>query len=461
MGTTTKKISLESIEPGAVATQEYLSEKGELLIAKGMVITERHLDILRRRNIFEVFLKLSSEEEELQHIISRQFDAVDDFELEPEKQTEAPPPEKSPVVSNIKEGRIGLEQLKKSEITFNLDKRIKSQGTADRPFGRALADKATQISVAERTEEYKERVANQYEEALSETTELLNRCAQGGDVNAQEVRSTVSRFVKLFVTDKNILLNISGIKHKGKDYLYSHSLNVCLLSVNIAAACGYNEFQVMEIGMGAILHDVGMLLLPEKIRIQEKKLTEDEWFEVQKHPILGLHLMEKIKGLPESVPIISYQSHERVNARGYPKQRGTRLIHRFAKLVQVADVYEAMSSPRSYRRPLIPYKAMENIIKMTKRNLVSSEYTKAFLQYASLFPVGSLVQLNDDRIAKVIDTNKDSFAKPVVSVLTDKSGTPYSKEKITQIDLHKDSSVQIVKALPNDCMNAVGIMDGF
>jgi HD-GYP domain-containing protein (c-di-GMP phosphodiesterase class II) len=236
---------------------------------------------------------------------------------------------------------------------------------------------------------------------------------------------------------------------------------VCLLSINIAASANYSEKQIIEIGMGALVHDVGMLLIPKEIRFKKGKITEDEWFEIQKHPILGSYLLEKIKSLPKSVPFIAYQVHERENGRGYPKRRHGRLIHRFAKIVQVADFFEAMTSPRSYRKAFTPYEVISSLIKMVQQSLMPQDFTSAFLAYASLFPIGSLVQLNDHRIAKVVHTNSDRLSKPVVSILTDNDGKTLKKDKIYQEDLKDSSALQIIKALHSDYVKGIEIMDGF
>ena len=154
--------------------------------------------------------------------------------------------------------------------------------------------------------------------------------------------------------------------------------------------------------MGALLHDVGMLLIPEEIRFKKGRLSKDEWYEVQKHAILGMHVLEKIPNLPESALYVAYQTHERENGKGYPKQRTGRFIHAFAKIVQVADVYESLCSQRDYRPPYLPYRAMELLIKMSVRNLLSIDFVKAFLAYASLFPIGSVVELSNHCIARVV-----------------------------------------------------------
>jgi hypothetical protein len=104
---------------------------------------------------------------------------------------------------------------------------------------------------------------------------------------------------------------------------------------------------------------------------------------------------------------------------------------------------------------------METIIKMTKQGLISGEFVKAFLQYTSLFPVGSLVELNDNRIAKVIQSNGNSFAKPVVSVLTNEKSELLAKDRIYQINLSEDTDVHIIRALKLDHLPEVSQMDGF
>jgi HD-GYP domain-containing protein (c-di-GMP phosphodiesterase class II) len=213
--------------------------------------------------------------------------------------------------------------------------------------------------------------------------------------------------------------------------------------------------------MGALLHDVGMLLIPEEIRFKKGRLSKDEWYEVQKHAILGMHVLEKIPHLPESALYVAYQTHERENGKGYPKQRTGRFIHAFAKIVQVADVYESLCSPRDYRPPYLPYRAMELLIKMSVRNLLSIDFVKAFLAYASLFPIGSVVELSNHCIARVVQANELHQTKPLVSVIMDHQGALLSREKIYQMDLSRETSVQITRAIEPANLPKFDIMLGF
>jgi HD-GYP domain-containing protein (c-di-GMP phosphodiesterase class II) len=448
-----KQIPLSSLTPGTTASSDYYSDRGELLISKGTEITARHLELLKKRSIFELYQKPQNEDEEIEHLAFKEVKDVDTLEA-------AIIPEKIDI-QTLEKGKVGLDHLKKSDLSINLDRNLRLLRTSDKPTGTSLSSKSSQMETKDRTQNYKKELTDLYQNALDETTYVLNTLARGGAVSARKILSLVQQFAKVFITDRNILLNLSGTKHPRDDYLYHHSLNVCLLSINIAAACGYSEEQVVEIGAGALLHDVGMMAIPGEIRTLASRLDQEQWYEVQKHPILGLHLLERIKSLPESVPYVAYQQHEREDGRGYPKQRSTLLIHRFAKMVQVADVYEAMSSPRAYRPALIPYKAMECVIKMVKEGLLSNDFVKAFLEYASLFPVGSLVELSNKCVAKVIGANRHSISRPLVSVILDKDGLLLKKSQLYQIDLYKSRDIAISKALPSDFIKSGKVMDGF
>ena len=466
-----KMIPISQIVPGMVTEAEYFTKDGDLLLARNITIDQSHLQTLQRRKVTELYLKAGSDEDELSQILSTDFKSFDELTFEDSKHSTPPPaldiistPVKTslpPELKSIKAGQDGLAQLNESKKALDLDRKMSETKTSDRPTGPALKDRIKEMKVEERTESYKTQMTSSYSDALANVKFILNSVVEGKTVDGSIVKGIVDGFINTFVTDRNILLNISNTKHTGDDYLYHHSLNVCLISLNIAASSGYSEDQVREIGMGALLHDVGMMLIPKRIRTKNGKLDQDEWFEIQKHPILGLHLLEKISRLPDTVPYVAYQCHERENAKGYPKQRSGRFLHCFAKIVQLADVYEALSSPRNYREAYVPYKAMELIIKMTRSGLISGEFTKAFLDYTSLFPVGSIVELSDHRIGKVVVANKKAYAKPQISIIVDEKGSLLAKDKIYQEDLAVNANIQIAKAHPYNFIQNVDLMHGF
>ncbi len=464
-----KRLELSSIVPGTVAPSDLFTEGGELLVSRGVTITDKHLGILQRRNIFDVYIRLQEDDEEIHRILSKDFEELEDLHFDdpshpvPAKPKFSPPPKayEKLHLSQVKSGQEGLADLLQSQKARDLDATIKEGFFSDRPVGPPFKNKSVQIPPGHRSDAYKAGIGTTYADAITNIKYVLNALADANHIDGNTIRSMVDRFMKTWLTDRSILLNFINVKSSDEEYLYHHSLNVCLLSINIAAAASYSEKQILDIATGAALHDVGMLLVPREIRLKKGRLTKDEWYEVQKHSVLGLHILEKVSKLPESAPYIAYQTHERENGQGYPKQRNSRLIHNYSKIVQIADVFESLSSPREYRGAYIPYRAMEIIIKMSRTNLLASDLVKAFISYMSLFPVGSMVELSDHSIGKVVQANELHYTKPVVSIIVDSTGRLIAKERIYQADLAQLTSLQIVKAVESNTVPGLDVMHGF
>lgn len=329
----------------------------------------------------------------------------------------------------------------------------------DGPVGPALSQFMSQIMARDRTEIYKTEAHRKFQDAVGQVRILYGKVVRGEIASNAIVRSIVGSFMDTFMKDKNLLLNLAAAPHTGADYLYDHSLKQCLLSLSLAAAAGYSRSQSIEIAQGALLADVGMMLVPERIRLKRGKLTEAELNEVKKHPMLSVSLLEHIHGLSEAVLIIPYQHHERIGGGGYPDKRAGAMVSRFTRIVSIADVFTALINRRSYRESLVPYQAMVSLLAMGGNGQLDGDHIKMFLKTMSIFPLGSLVRLTSGRVAKVVGPNPTEFTKPLVSLLTNEAGAPLGRRDIVQIDLAM-SQEKIVEALPNQSI-AHHVLDGF
>ena len=136
--------------------------------------------------------------------------------------------------------------------------------------------------------------------------------------------------------------------------------------------------------------------------------------------------------------------HERMNGSGYPRQRRGEQIHPLARIAAVADVYVALVSPRAYRPAMLPYSAMEHLVRGSRSGLFDRAVVRAFLETVSMFPIGSYVELSDGRTGRVVRANPDKYTAPVVQVETDnESDVP------DIIDLSQEQDLSIVRPLPN------------
>ena len=160
------------------------------------------------------------------------------------------------------------------------------------------------------------------------------------------------------------------------------------------------------------------------------------------------------------VAFAAYQHHERNSGAGYPKQRKGRFIHPYAKIVTVADIYESLSSHRPHRKAMLPYKALETLAKMAKLELVDPLPMRGLLRFLGLYPVGSLVRLSDQSVAKVIQPNPADWTRPRIAVLIDSSGNRIPHDEMKRVDLLKEKKISITGPADKGSQE-IGILDGF
>lgn len=203
-----------------------------------------------------------------------------------------------------------------------------------------------------------------------------------------------------------------------EDYLPDHAYTVTVLAMAIAAQLKWPLEAVRRVGEVGFIFDLGMLLVPERIRSGGCELSDIDRSRVQRHPVFSLAMMQVVTGVEPIVQLAALQHHERENGAGYP--RGTRkdALCDFARVIAVADSFAATTEPRHYRKPKLPYIAMEETIRSTSANAFWKPAVRALLQAAGLFPVGSYVKLSDGKNAHVIASNPVQLDRPTVQLLT-------------------------------------------
>jgi HD-GYP domain-containing protein (c-di-GMP phosphodiesterase class II) len=272
----------------------------------------------------------------------------------------------------------------------------------------------------ERNEQTAAEFERTYENQVRATSTMFREFTESGKVNAKLVEDIAVEQLREMAADLDEFLS-RGLRPIHSDYPSRHSLQCAMLASSIGMTMGLRKDDLVELSFGCLLHDAGMLLVPEHLRLNDGPLDIGDRLEVQKHPTYAADLLANRNDISHAAKMVVYQMHERMNGSGYPRQRQGQQIHLFARIAAVADTYLAMISPRTYRDGLEPYQAVEKLLFATRKGLFDPSVVRGLLHTVSLFPIGSHVQLSDGRIGRVIRGNRDHFARPVVEVV-DSSG---------------------------------------
>jgi HD-GYP domain-containing protein (c-di-GMP phosphodiesterase class II) len=280
---------------------------------------------------------------------------------------------------------------------------------------------------------------------------IMDEIKEGKTVAERKIGSLAEIITDILRADSNMLLSLVHIfSYLGKqeDFLYAHSVNASILSTNLGLASGYSRSELINLCISSLVHDIGYLKLSKETINKPSKLTKEEYNNVKKHTIYGVELLSKIEGIPECAVEVVHQHHERVDGSGYPDRKRGDEISDYSKIVAIAEVYEAITHPRPYRREkIIPYQGVKTIVQEEK-NSFAPEIIKVFLNSISPYPPGSFVLLNSGAIGRIISVNKSLPLRPVVEIFFDADGKP--PEQPMRIDLSKAPVVNIDKALDED-----------
>ena len=229
-----------------------------------------------------------------------------------------------------------------------------------------------------------------------------------------------------------------------QDYIYAHSVNTCVLSVLIAVNLDYPEGKLTDLALGTMLHDVGMMMLPDALLMKMGNLTPEESKQVQQHPEDGFNILRTVREIPITVAHIAYQHHERVDGKGYPRNLTADKILEFAKVAAVADTFDALVSDRPYRKGMVPHEAYEVMMALAD-SYVDRDILHLFLTHVAIYPVGSVVQLDNGQHGVVTKVLPRLQTRPQVRLLTDRQGNLLSEQ--TEIDLTQHLTLMISRVL--------------
>ena len=292
-------------------------------------------------------------------------------------------------------------------------------------------------------------IITQYTSILSKIKSILQNIKTDTIASKNDIYDVVAEIIDLTMNKKTEILSIlSHFEDPAYDYLVVHSANVAIYSAFIGYGMNLNQFKLNQLTIAALLHDVGMVKVPESILNTTGKLSPQEFMLVQRHTFEGYRILLSRQLFPEEICQVALQHHERFNGSGYPSHRHGDQISVFSRIVAVADSYDAMTEPHTYREKFHGHKAIKDVLQASK-NLYDPEVSKTFLSIMSIYPIGSLVQLNNGAIAIVFQANINFPLRPTIRILFDEFGDKVIEKSI--IELEKSPNLFITSVIdPKD-----------
>lgn len=256
-------------------------------------------------------------------------------------------------------------------------------------------------------------------------------------------RSVFGQIMSDLSSRPNLLVNLTSI-HSKDAYLFQHSFNVAVLAGIMGIAKGFNRNQLEELGIGALLFDIGMTKVPASIIAREGRLTPDEFALVRSHTTEGFDILRKYHDISVVSAHCALQHHERFNGSGYPRGLKGSEIHMYAQIVGLADTFDALTSPRPHRKRYTSSEAIEFLF-AAGGTFFDIDLIKLFCKHISIYPVATTLQLSTGQIGVVSENNELAVHRPRIRIIKEADGT--EPKSTYEIELKDELHITIIKEL--------------
>lgn len=233
--------------------------------------------------------------------------------------------------------------------------------------------------------------------------------------DVRRISAMVEDLIEQLLDQKDFVFSLSQLRAVD-DYTYHHSVNVGVLALIIGIEHDLDKTALLKLGTGAILHDIGKVMIPDEIINKPTKLTEEEYAEVKKHTLYGYEILMEAN-MPEESAQIALHHHERYDGSGYAYGLSKTKIPLFARIVAVADVYDAMSNDRVYQKKSRPDRVYREITHLGDKHF-DRDIMERFAKHICIYPTGTGVILNTGHRGIVLHQNKLYPESPIVRVFT-------------------------------------------
>lgn len=311
---------------------------------------------------------------------------------------------------------------------------------------------------SEFTEETKRAATRTYNQSVAVTREVINSVRMGRTPSIKKIKRVVQGIVDQILNEETSLIGLTAIRDYD-EYTFTHSVNVCIFAVALGRRLGLTKIQLFDLGLSALMHDIGKSRVPIDFLHKSDGLSETEWLKIAAHPWLGVLALFQLRGQQEEVSYramtVAYEHHMRIDMSGYPKTVRKRAMSMTSRIVAVVDGYDAATTRRAYQTvPYAPSDVLQEMRDNPKRGL-DQLVVKAFINLLGIYPVGTLVVLDTFELAVVSAANPraDALSRPIVKIVSDAQGNmlhPAPEADLAQADSFGDYPRTIIKTADPD-----------
>ena len=266
---------------------------------------------------------------------------------------------------------------------------------------------------------------------------LFKDVRMGNALKLDGAVSLVDELNQSIIRNPSALICLSRLK-TADNYTYLHSVSVCVLMIALGRQLGMKDDMLKQAGIAGLLHDIGKVFIPDEVLNKPGKLTDEEFNIVKTHPVKGWEFLKNSGEVNDLILDVCRHHHERVDGMGYPDKLSGEALTLFARMGAVCDVYDAITSNRSYKKGWEP---VESIRKMAEWNNGHFDEVvfHAFVKTVGIYPTGTLLKLKSGRLGVVTDQSKKSLVKPIVKVFFSTRSNMHILQEIVDLSKSTDS----------------------
>jgi len=285
---------------------------------------------------------------------------------------------------------------------------------------------ASEISDANRT----------YQAAKSHIKLLFTSVQLGEALSTQETQAIVSECVNKVMQNPNAILWLTRLK-TCDDYTAEHSINVSLLAIALGRHMGMDKWDLENLGICALLHDIGKMNVPDEILNKPSRLTAEEFSEMAKHTLYARKLLMERSDIYPGAVDVAYNHHERLDGKGYPRGIDASRISMFTRIVTIVDAYDAMTSDRCYKAGMSSLDALR-LINKHKGTQFDAEAAQKFIAMIGLYPPGYLMEMSNGEVGIILSHDKGFQLRPKVIMVLDANKDPQPETIINMSQYPED-----------------------